>query len=125
MAGNLQLYTSVYVYVDGNLLTEHASVKIARKSNAQVSNSVFKGFSGMSTGAPIMEISFESNFPATGIEYDVGPLLAALRPVELTLVAANRTLTTKGFWTDDDLGHGVNAESKMNANGMFQMAQWE
>ncbi len=125
MAGNLQLYTSVYMYVDGILLTEHASVKIARKSNAQVSNSVFKGFSGMSKGAEILELSFESNVPATGIEYDVGPLLKTMRVVEVTLVAANRTLTTKGFWTDDDLGHGVNAEAKMNANGMFQFAEWE
>jgi hypothetical protein len=121
---NLQQYTKVEVYLDGTLLSEEASVKVARKSGANNVFTVAKGFAGRSPGSPMLEISIESAVPAAGFEFNAGKAIKNQEVHELTLFAAGVTLTTKGFFDTDDLNHAVNSESKLSLSFVGEIADW-
>lgn len=120
----LQLYTLVSCYVDGTLLAEEVSVSIDRNTRAQEVLTVAKGFAGLSPGAAMMMITIDNAVPSADFELNPGPRMKALAVVELTLFAANRTLTTKGFFIEDSLSHAVNSESKLNIKFAGEMADW-
>lgn len=125
MAGNLQNYTLVHAYVDGSLLTQASSVSIARKSAAQPVNTIVEGFAGMSPGSPMMEISIENAVPSADFELNPGLGIQRLTVYEFTFFAAGRTLTTKGYVTDDNFSGAVDTPSKLAMTIMAQFADWE
>lgn len=125
MAGNLQNYTNCYVYVNGSLLSQQNSVSIARKSGAQPVHTVVEGFAGMSPGSPTCEISIENAVPAADFELNAGPGLQRMTVYEFTFFAASRTLTTKGYITDDNFSGAVDSPSKLSMTVMAQFADWE
>src|SRR5574338_728038 len=118
---NLQLYTAAFVYVNGALLSEEASVTVNRSTNSQQVITVAKGYAGESPGAAMCEITVESAVPAADFELDPSKFLGELRVTEFTVFAAGKTLTFKGFIISDNFSHAANTESKLtfSARGQF------
>jgi hypothetical protein len=121
---NLQLYTAAYVYVDGALLAEEASVTVNRATNSQPVSTVAKGYAGESPGAPTVEISVDNAVPAAGFEFNPGGKMEGLREVEFTVFAAEQTMTFKGFITSDTFNHAINAESKLSFTARGSFSDW-
>jgi len=119
------LYSKAQVYVNGGLLSEEASVTIKRTTGAQIIKTVAKGFAGVSPGAPMVEISISNAVPSADFELDPGSFMLALEPAEVTVFAAGKTLTSKGFILDDNFSHGVETPSKLDFNFTGGFAEWE
>lgn len=122
---DLQLYTKAQVYVGGSLLSEEADVSVKRMTGAQVVKTVAKGFAGLSPGAPMLQVSISNAVPAVDFEYNPGTNMLDLDVVEITVFAAGRTLTSKGFVTDDNFSHAVETQSKLAFEFTGQFADWE
>jgi len=121
---NLQKYTKATVYWNGTLLSEESSVTVKRVSGAQPVKTTAKGFAGMSPGAPMMTISIDSAVPAADFELNPGPVIENLEDGEITVFAGGRTLTSKGFITDDNFTHAVESQSKLSFEFTGQFADW-
>lgn len=122
---DLQLYTKASVYIDGALLAEESDVTVKRMTGAQVVKTVAKGFSGLSPGAPMLQISVTNAVPSTDFEYNPGSDMSDLVVKEVTIFAAGRTLTSKGFITDDNFSHASESQSKLSFEFTGQFADWE
>lgn len=120
-----QLYTLCEVYVDSGKLTEETSVKLGRTTKAQLVETVARGFAGMSPGAKMITISVDNAAPAAGYELDPGTYMEGLRVAEITLFAGGKTLTSKGFITDDNFSHSVNTPSALSFEFVGEWANWE
>jgi hypothetical protein len=118
---NNQLYAVAYVYVNGGLLAEAASVSVKRATNSQPVTTIVKGYAGESPGASMTEISIEGAVPAAGFEMNPGPFMAQLKAVEFTMFVAGAKMTFKGFITEDNFQYAVNSEAKLSfsARGNF------
>lgn len=121
---SLQTYSIVTTYWNGSLLSEETTVSIDRDTRAQEIVTVSKGFSGLSPGAPIMQVSIDSAVPAADFELNPGPYMKALAVGEFTAFAAGRTLTAKGFIIKDNTSHSANAESKISYSFILEFADW-
>jgi hypothetical protein len=124
MASNLQLYTAGFVYVNGSLLAEEASVTVSRATNSQQIITVAKGYSGESPGAAMCEITVESVVPAADFELNPGKFMGDLKVCEFTIFAAGNTLTFKGFIISDNFSHAANSESKLSFQARGNFADW-
>ena len=120
-----QLYTQCEVYRNGGKLTEETSVKLTRTTKAQIQETVARGFAGVSPGAKMIQISVENAVPSADFEYDAGDDMGELRVAEITLFAAGKTLTSKGFITDDNFNHSVNSPSTYSFEFTGEWAIWE
>jgi hypothetical protein len=125
-----QIYTKVTVYVNGNLLTENADVRLTRNAGLLPVNTTYKGFAGFTQGAPFIEIEVGNAVPLAGFEYNPGPDEDDVANgggfdfVTLTLVAAGYTLTSDGGIMGDDLSYAINTESKLNFRFHGEFADW-
>jgi hypothetical protein len=125
----LQLYSQCEVFANGSKLAEEASVTIDRRTNAQVVNTVAKGFAGESPGAAHIQIKVTNAVPAAAFEVNPGQFMglksgSALQVVEFTFYAAGLTLTTKGFVDTDNFAHAVNSEAKLEFAATCEPADW-
>lgn len=127
--GNLQTYTKATVYFNGGKLSEEASVTIKRMTNSQEVDTVDKGYSGESPGSAKIEISVSNAVPSVDFEMNPGDFMLGVAPgagsVEISIFAANRTLTTKGFVISDNFSHAVNSASKLDFEMRCSPANWE
>lgn len=121
---NLERYTKATVYINGSLLSEESSVTVKRMSGAQPVKSVAKGLSGFSPGSGQTDISVSCNVPNADFEYDAGDDVAGINTVEITIIAAGRSLTTKGSILDDNFAHSVDSAAKLDFNFQGQFAKW-
>lgn len=122
---NLDLYSKATVYWNGQLLSEESSVTIRRMSGAQQVKTVAKGFAGMSPGSPMIEVTVSNAVPSSDFELNPGQTIQQNEVGELTVFAAGRTLTTKGFIIDDNFSHAVDTASKLDFTFNGQFADWE
>lgn len=124
MAG-FQDYSTGAVYINGQLLAEAASISISRKTGAIANNTLAKGFAGMSPGVRMMEVKVTSAVPRVGLEYDPGAVMNGLVPVEFAAYVGSKTITTKGYVTEDDMKVAVNAETTIDMSIMCAYAEWQ
>lgn len=122
---NLQLYTQAVVLVDGTILAEEATVTVRRMTRSQEIFTVNKGYAGESSGAPTLEIDVTSAVPAADFEVDPGKFMKLMKPLEITIVAAGKQLTSKGFILEDSFKHSVNSESTLDFKFRGSFASWE
>lgn len=125
MSGNLENYTKATIYIDGQLLAEEASVTVKRTTAAQIVKTVAKGFAGVSPGAAMIEVSVENAVPADNFELNPQKYMTGLDVAELTIFAANSTLTSKGFILSDNFSHAVDTQSKLSFEFTGQYAEWD
>lgn len=122
----LEVYSLAIILIDGSLLTEEASFSMDRDSRAQEVNTVARQFAGLSPGAGIIHADVENGVPSSDFELNPGKYFVKfLKPVELTVFAAGRTLTTKGFIPKDTFRHGVNAEAKISFHIVCKLTDWQ
>lgn len=122
---NLSQYTKAVVYINDSALTEEASVTIKRSSGSQPVKTVAKGYSGESPGSPMTEITISNAVPAADFQLDPGNFINLLDIVKVTIFAAGRTMTLKGFIIDDNFSHAVDSEAKLEFNFRGGPANWE
>lgn len=110
--GNSQLYSLAYVTVENALLTEEASCTVRRSANAQMVNTVAKGFAGVSPGAPMVQIDVKNAVPAADFELNAGQFIETLQAVEVGVIGpGGKQLKAKGFILEDTFQHSVNSEA--------------
>jgi hypothetical protein len=125
MAGNLQLYTILYVTTDGSLLQEEQTVSVARTTNAQLIHTVAKGMSGVSPGSPIVEWDVESAVPAVGFEFDAGKKMIGLIPTQLYMLGPGGfSLKGNCFIISDSLTGAVDSPTKYTFKAVGPMVLW-
>ena len=122
---NVQLYTRALVTVDGSLLTEEANVTVTRNSGSQAVMTVSKGYAGESPGSGTVEIDVSSAVPAADFEFDPGEKMFGNESVEISVVAAGKTLTAVGFIISDNFKHAVNSESMLEFKFMGGISKFE
>jgi hypothetical protein len=130
------LYTRVSVYINGNLLSQEASVKLTRSAGLLPVHTTQLGFAGVTQGSPELHIEIDEMIPVAGFELnsDTGQFQgggpqgtpgSAPQVVTLTLkLDSGQTLTSDGFIMGDSLSHAVNAETKMNLTFMGEWSDW-
>lgn len=113
MSGNVQLYSLLFVGIEGTLLVEEQQVDLTRTTNSQPISTVAKGYAGESPGAAMIELDVTSAVPQGGFEFDMGQKMAGLIPVNFQVRGpGGKTNFGVGFVYQDSLTHGVNQESK-------------
>lgn len=122
---NLSQYTKAVVYIGTSVLSEEASVTIKRSSGSQPVKTVAKGYSGESPGSPMTEITVSNAVPSADFELDPGNFINLVEVVTITIFAAGRTMTVKGFIIDDNFSHAVDSEAKLEFNFRGGIAYWE
>lgn len=122
---NLSQYSKAVVYINSLVLSEEASVTIKRSSGSQPVKTVAKGYSGESPGSPMTEITISNAVPAADFELDPGQFINLVDIVEISIFAAGRTMTVKGFIIDDNFSHAVDSEAKLEFNFRGGYASWE
>lgn len=125
-ASNLQKYTLIFAVIGGNLLVEEIQATVDRTTNSQPVNTVAKGYSGESPGAAMTEISIENAIPSGGFEFDAGPYLASLTPVDVQVLGPGGT-SVKGqcFIISDSVRHGVNQEARYSFRVRMPLALFQ
>lgn len=121
---NLQQYSKAVVYINSSVLSEEASVTIRRTSGSQPVKTVAKGYAGESPGSPMTEITISNAVPAADFELDPGQFINLVSEVEISIFAAGRTMTVKGFIIDDNFSHAVDSEAKLEFNFRGGPAEW-
>lgn len=122
----LQLYSLLYVLVDGNLLAQHGSVTVNRATNSQAVNTVANGYSGESPGAAMCEIQVTSAVPSADFEMNPGKYMKALKKAEIAVLGpGGKQLTVPCFIISDSVKHSVNAESSLDFSARGKFADWE
>lgn len=119
-----QQYSNVEVYINGSKLAEAASVKISRTTDAQIVNTLGRGFAGVSPGARMIKVTVENAVPSASFEYDPGSVMETLTPVELTLFAAGKSLSSRGFILEDDFSGAVNSQTQLSFSFTGEWASW-
>lgn len=120
-----QIYTSLECYINGGKLAEATSVKISRTTKAQQVDTLSRGFAGMSEGAKMITVSIDNAVPSADFELNPGAFMTSLKVCELTLFAAGRTLTSKGFVIDDNFSKATNSPSSLSFEFVGAWADWE
>ena len=112
MSGNLQLYSLLFVGIEGTLLIEEQQVDLTRTTNSQPVSTVAKGYAGESPGAAMIELDVTSAVPQGGFEFDMGQKMAGLIPVSFQVRGpGGKDAKGQGFVYSDTIRHGVNQEA--------------
>lgn len=126
MAGtDPQLYTVIYVTADSSLLTEEASVNLARETGSSPVKTVAKGYAGETPGAAMCELDVSNMVPAAGMEFDAGKYMGTMTPVEMGLLSHGKQLLFKGFITADSMKHAANGDAGYDFKARGGFAPWE
>jgi hypothetical protein len=123
VAGNLQLYSLLFGAINGTLLAEEQQIDVSRTANAQVVNTVAKGFAGVSPGAAMCEVDVKNAVPSGGFEIDFGPNIAGLIPVSVQVLGpGGKALKSQAFVLSDTIRHGVNQEATYDFKAVMPLA---
>lgn len=118
------LYSNAEIYFNGSKLAEASSVKIARDSKASVVETIGRGFAGITPGAKMITISVTNAVPSGDFELNPGRYVGQNIVGELTVFAAGRTLTSKGFLISDSFSYATNAQSELGFEFVGEFADW-
>lgn len=122
---NYQLYSPVYATANNALLLQELSFTMSRTSNSQPVSTVALGLAGESPGAPMVEIDIDNAIPAAGIEFDAGPFIASLAPVEIACIGpGGKRCKVKGAIIKDSIKHSVNTAGAYSFTMRAPMAQF-
>ncbi len=103
----------MFAVVNGSLFVEEIEIDVTRTTNSQPVATVAKGYAGESPGAGMTEIDVQNAIPSGGFEFDAGPNMASLIPVDVQVLGPGGTaLKGKAFIISDSIRHGVNQEAR-------------
>jgi hypothetical protein len=71
------------------------------------------------------EIDVENADPSADFELNPGSYMANLQSAEVTIFAANSTLTVVAFIYQDNFSHAVETASKLSFSARGQFADWQ
>lgn len=120
-----QLYSLIYITVNGRLLTEEFSASMSRSSNSNAVMTVAKGYSGEAPGAAMAEVDISNAVPAAGFEFNAQDYIEGLVPVEVGVQMGSQRAIVKGFIISDSMKHSVNSESNYEFKMRGPFARFE
>jgi hypothetical protein len=120
-------YAIVLSGINSALLAQERAITIHRSNNAQPVATVALGYAGDSPGAGMVDITVENALPQEGLEFDAGPVMAAVGTVEfyVYLPGAPPQLKCTAFVYEDTLRHGVNTPASYSFRCRAPLEQWE
>lgn len=118
------IYTGVEGYIEGSMLSEAMNIAIGHASQAQVVETMARGFAGLSPGAPHLTISCGNAVPRADFEYDPTTAIKLNTVVEFTCFVAGKTLTSKGFFLSCNFSGAVNSPSNLSFEFIGEYATW-
>jgi hypothetical protein len=116
----LQHYEKCAFFIDGQLMSESTSVSVDSDPKLNAIETMQKGFSGVSPGSEMTQISVESAVPRIGFEYDFVGTMQAQAVVEFTFFAHGKKSTTKGFISKVGQKYGVNQAAAVSFEAMCE-----
>jgi hypothetical protein len=122
---DLQLYTNVFVFLNGQLLTQETSVTLEKKSNAKTITTLHKGFAGLSKGAGLIELTVDNAVPLKDLEFNVDFFVKSGDVIEIGSVLGARQTICKGFITDVTYSHATNDNTKLSFKATCQLEVFE
>lgn len=124
MADRPQLYTRAKVYVDSALLAEESSVTVQRSTQSTPVYNTPSGYGGETPGAPMIELTVESNVPNGG--FDLQPSnFNDLGFVEIVVELENGSLLPfEGFIYQDNFQHAINSNATFSLNARAKAVSW-
>lgn len=123
MSGQLQKFTNATIYFNNKLLTLMSSVTVDRESGIKPVNTAYR-FAGIQQGTNFMTVNVDSCVPLAGMEQDVGDAMLNGDIVQLTIVAASKTLTAKGFIEKDNFSYSGDNQAKLTFSAHLEFASW-
>jgi hypothetical protein len=124
-ASDPQLYTLIYLTADSALLSEEASVTMSRETGSAAAKTVAKGYAGETPGAPMCELQVSNMVPAAGMEFDAGPYMEKMRPIEMGLLSHGKQFVFKGFIVSDSIKHSVSGEAGYDFSVRGSFSTWQ
>lgn len=80
----------------------------------------------MSPGAGICTVQVENAVPSADFELDPLPFMEAIEIVEMAIIGpGGKQLNLKGFITESNLQHSVNAESRLSFTFIAPFSKFE
>lgn len=113
MAGT-DLYATMYVVLDGQLLVEEMEVVWDYDPANSVIKTQQKGFAGVTPGAGGWSVSVVSAVPRAGTEVDYVSLVKNRTAVECIVISGGKKLVSKGFLMKLGGKGGVNQDSTVS-----------
>lgn len=120
--GNLKIYGTFSIYINGSLLTEVTEISISRSVEAQEIHLVGYGFAGLLTSDPVVTVNVKNAIPSTAFEFDPGKFMASNSKIQFTLTnTGSNDCNFIGWIIDDNFNSAVNSSSSLSftAKGMF------
>lgn len=114
MSTELDLYSSMYISVDGTTLVQETSITVEMDSGLKEIITSALGLAGMSQGAPKVEVTVENAVPSADFEYMPDEVMLTGKVVEIGIVVAGRQMLLKGFITKGTLKHSANEASSLS-----------
>jgi hypothetical protein len=121
----LRIYSAAYVFVEGTLLCQEASVTLEKTSNASPMFTLGKGLAGVSQGAGLINVTVDSAVPSYDFEFSPDYFLRTGNALEIGVVMGGRQTVCKGFITDASYSHSVNDSSKLTFKLVCQLEDFE
>jgi hypothetical protein len=119
---NLQLYSILVGVVGGTVLAEEQEIDFKRTANAQVVDTVMKGFAGLSPGSPMLEVDINNAAPQGGFELDAGPFIISLGLVAVQVIGpGGKVMKGDAFIIEDNGRHGVNQQMRYSFRMIMPM----
>lgn len=121
----MALYANAYLGINGTIVVQETTLSVAKKAGMNPVFTTALGFAGMSQGAPIMEVSFESAVPSADFEFNPDRYMLLGEEVDVSILMAGRQTNTKGFITEATYTHGVNQEAKLSMSIICRFERFE
>lgn len=120
-----QHYSNAYVFINGQLLAQEASVSIEKKSGGRPIFTLGAGLAGVSQGVELIELSIDNAVPSTDFEFNPDRWIRFGEPVEIGILMANRQSVFLGFILDATYSHAANDAAKMMMKLICRFAPFE
>lgn len=119
------LYSNAYVTMDSAVLSEATSIRINKNPNLNLVSTLAKGFSGVTLGAAMCEITIETAVPSADFEVNPDRFMTIGKQVELGAVMASRQMQGKMFITGAEYSAGVGQATNLSISLVGPLAPWE
>jgi hypothetical protein len=128
-ARKLTKYSNAFVFANGKLLLQAASVTLQKKANSSPQNTLHKGFAGQSKGAGVIEVTIDNAVPVDDIEFVGGALpdywVQSGEPIEIGIVMGSRTTRLRGFIDEASYSHSTNDAARVSIHLIGRLEAFE
>ena len=126
MAGNQQQFALAFATVNGPLLVMEQNLSVKRETKSVAVATVPGGYMGESPGAAMCTLTITSATPMGKLEFNAGPMMAALQPGQVYIVYGTGAIQLKTTVQiiEDSFEHGVDKQGTYSFSARGAFADW-